>query len=405
MTHRFEFHDDDTPVTKIKVIGVGGAGGNAITRMIEAKVGGVEFIATNTDLQVLKSNQAPIKIQIGKRITKGLGAGGNPEIGRMAASEDREQLSAALEGAHMVFITAGMGGGTGTGAAPIVAEIAKEMGALTVAVVTRPFNFEGARRSRQAEEGIRVLREKVDTLITIPNQRLLSVVDVNTSIIDAFRLADDVLRQGVQGISDIILAEGIVNADFNDVRSVMFEMGDALMGIGQATGDNKAVTAAQQAIASPLLEDISIEGAKGILVHVTGGKELTLNELNEALSIITDSASEDANIFWGQVIDENYTNTVKITVIATGISREAHAVKKTVHQFPTVIGTQKVLEKQKVAKTDFVIHRPAIRAASTVQSEQRQTVITPSETGLSGYASDDWEVPAFMRRQEQVKAE
>lgn len=301
----------------IKVIGVGGGGNNAVNRMIAAGLNGVEFISVNTDAQALMHSQAPYRIQIGEKLTKGLGAGANPEIGEKAAQESREEIIAALRGADMVFVTAGMGGGTGTGAAPIVAECAKEVGALTVGVVTKPFSFEGRRRQGQAEIGTAKLKEKVDTLITIPNDRLLQVADKRTSMIDAFRIADDVLRQGVQGISDLIAVPGLINLDFADVKTIMTDTGSALMGIGYGSGDNRAVTAAEAAIKSPLLET-SIEGAKGVLLNITGGPSLGLLEVNEAAAIISDAVDPEANIIFGAVIDEEFQDEVRVTVIATG---------------------------------------------------------------------------------------
>jgi len=301
----------------IKVIGVGGGGNNAVNRMIAAGLNGVEFISVNTDAQALMHSQAPYRIQIGEKLTKGLGAGANPEIGESAAQESREEIVKALRGADMVFVTAGMGGGTGTGAAPIVAECAKEVGALTVGVVTKPFSFEGRRRQGQAELGTAKLKEKVDTLITIPNDRLLQVADKRTSMIDAFRIADDVLRQGVQGISDLIAVPGLINLDFADVKTIMTDTGSALMGIGYGSGDNRAVTAAEAAIKSPLLET-SIEGAKGVLLNITGGPSLGLLEVNEAAAIISDAVDPEANIIFGAVIDEALQDEVRVTVIATG---------------------------------------------------------------------------------------
>lgn len=301
----------------IKVVGVGGGGNNAVNRMISAGLKGVHFISINTDAQALSMCHAPQKIQIGERLTKGLGAGANPEIGQKAAEESRDSILEALKGSDMVFITAGMGGGTGTGAAPIVAEAAKEAGALAVGVVTRPFSFEGRRRTSVADKGIANLRSKVDTLITIPNDRLLQVVEKKTSILEAFRIADDVLRQGVQGISDLIAVPGLINLDFADVRTIMLETGSALMGIGVASGENRAAQAARMAISSPLLET-SIEGAKGVLLNITGGADLGLFEVNEAAEIIAQAADPEANIIFGAVIDENLKDEIRVTVIATG---------------------------------------------------------------------------------------
>ncbi|NLW45537.1 MAG: cell division protein FtsZ [Syntrophomonadaceae bacterium] len=310
----------------IKVIGVGGGGNNAVNRMIEADLRGVEFIAANTDSQDLKLSKAEVKIQMGEKLTKGLGAGANPEIGKKAAEESREEIKKALQGADMVFITAGMGGGTGTGGAPVIAEIAKELGALTVGVVTRPFMFEGRKRSSQAEQGVAELKAKVDSLITIPNDRLLQVVDKHTSINDAFRIADDVLRQGVQGISDLIAVPALINCDFADVRTIMQETGTALMGIGVGRGENRAVEAARAAISSPLLET-SIDGARGVLFNITGDSKLTLYEINEAAEIISQAADPDANIIFGVMIDDNLEDEVRVTVIATGFDgkkKESH---------------------------------------------------------------------------------
>jgi cell division protein FtsZ len=312
-----EFDMDLDQFAAIKVIGVGGGGNNAVNRMIQAGLKGVEFISVNTDGQALILSHAPYRIQIGEKLTKGLGAGANPEIGEKAAEESREDIMKALKGADMVFVTAGMGGGTGTGAAPVVAECAKEIGALTVGVVTKPFTFEGRRRQSQAERGIAKLKEKVDTLITIPNDRLMQVVDKRTPIVEAFRIADDVLRQGVQGISDLIAVPGLINLDFADVKTIMQDTGSALMGIGVATGDNRAMAAAEAAIKSPLLET-SIEGARGVLLNITGGSSLGLFEVNEAAEIIAKAADPEANIIFGAVIDENLSDEVRVTVIATG---------------------------------------------------------------------------------------
>lgn len=314
---------------QIKVIGVGGGGNNAVNRMIAAGLKGVDFISVNTDAQALELTRAGTKLQIGAKLTKGLGSGGNPEIGRQAAEESREEIETVLKGADMVFITAGMGGGTGTGAAPIIAEIAKNIGALTVGVVTKPFTFEGRRRIVQAEKGIESLKEKVDTLIVIPNDKLLQVVDKRTPLIEAFRIADDVLRQGVQGISDLIAIPGLINLDFADVRTVMAETGSALMGVGYAGGDNSAVEAAKNAIYSPLLET-SIDGARNILINVTGGSNLSLFEIHEAAEIVAEAADPDANIIFGAVIDESFKDEARVTVIATGFDKKATLKKEEV---------------------------------------------------------------------------
>lgn len=323
----------DEPPTSgavIKVVGVGGGGGNAVNHMIDARIEGIQFLVANTDLQALKRSHAPVKLQIGAKLTKGLGAGANPEIGRDAALEDTEKIIEALEGADMVFVTVGLGGGTGTGAAPIIASLAAELGALTVAVVTKPFPFEGRHRLRQAEAGLEELRSVVDTLITIPNERLLQTVDRKTALGNAFRLADDVLRQAVQGISDLITVPGFINVDFADVKAIMKGMGIALMGTGCASGENRALEATQSAISSPLLEEASIEGAKGVLVNITGGQDLTLFEVDEAMRLIHDAADPDANIIFGTVPDDRMENEMKITVIATGFDREYAALSERV---------------------------------------------------------------------------
>jgi cell division protein FtsZ len=303
---------------KIKVIGIGGGGGNAVNTMIAYSLQGVDFIAANTDTQALGASSSPIKIQLGSEVTKGLGAGANPDIGKMAAMETKELLRQHIEGADMVFITAGLGGGTGTGGAPIVAELAKEAGALTVAVVTKPFQFEGKQRNMHAEEGVAELRCTVDTLIVVPNQRLLSLGGRNLSLLDAFKKADDILYHAVKGISDLIIVPGLINLDFADVKNIMSRMGMALMGTGSASGENRAVEAAQKAISSPLLEDNTIQGAHGVLLNITGGPDMTLHEINEASSLIQKEAHEDANIIFGTVIDKNMGDEIRITVIATG---------------------------------------------------------------------------------------
>jgi cell division protein FtsZ len=314
---RIQYHDEPVRGARIKVIGVGGGGGNAVNRMIQARMEGVEFIAANTDVQALKLSQAPVKLQLGVRLTSGLGAGANPDVGRRAALEDSEKIIEALEGADMVFVTAGLGGGTGTGAAPVIASLASEMGILTVAVITRPFAFEGKRRLQQAERGMKELIESVDTMIVIPNEKLL-VVAQDAGFFESFRIADDVLRQGVQGISDIITISGIINRDFADVKTTMAGMGHAVMGTAVRSGNRRAVEAAQAAMASPLLEAGAIDGARGILINITGSSSLKLSEVNEASSLIQSAAHEDANIIFGAVLDEHMGDEVKITVIATG---------------------------------------------------------------------------------------
>jgi len=368
----------------IKVIGVGGGGGNAINTMIESNIQGVEFMAANTDRQALANNLAPGKIQLGQNLTRGLGAGANPEVGREAALEDREQIAEALEGAQMVFITAGMGGGTGTGAAPVIASIARSLGALTVGVVTKPFFFEGNRRRRHAEAGILALREEVDTLITVPNQRLLAITESSTSMLHAFKCVDAVLLNAVQGISDLITFHGIVNVDFADVRTIMTDQGMALMGTGRARGERRAVEAATQAVSSPLLEDVSIEGATGILINVTGGAAMTLHEIHEASSLIQEAADEDANIIFGSVIDESMGDELKVTVIATGFDRaEKKAeeprclpMQKDKNDIPTIIRNR--WDNERFAK---VRQSPG----------EQQSLFDAS-------AEDRYDTPAFLRR-------
>jgi len=331
-------------LARIHVVGVGGGGCSAINRMIRSKLRGVEFIAINTDAQTLAHCEAPIKVQIGKETTRGLGSGKDPEIGRRSIEENKEEVYESLKGADMTFITYGAGGGTGTGAGPMVAEIAKELGSLTVAVVTKPFSFEGKKRMKVAELGIEELKDKVDTLITIPNDRLLQVIDKKTTLYDAFSIVDDVLRQGVQGISDLITLHGIINVDFADVRSILSDAGSALMGIGRATGDNRAIEAARAAIDSPLLE-LSIEGAKGILFNITGGPDLGMYEIDEAAKAITEAADPDANIIFGSIIDEAMSGEVKVTVIATGFDTEDKKKKK----------TEEIMEKEKEEEEELEV--------------------------------------------------
>jgi cell division protein FtsZ len=318
MNIRFAFDEGPIDGARIKVVGIGGGGGNAVNRMIEAGIEGIEFISANTDLQALRTSLAPIKLQLGCRLTKGLGAGANPEVGRQAALEDTERIIELVDGADMVFITAGLGGGTGTGAAPIIASLASELSALTVAVVTKPFNFEGRRRMAQAEAGLSELKDAVDTVITIPNERLLQTVEAGTTLQEAFKIADDILRQAVQGISDLITVTGVINLDFADVKTIMTGMGMALMGTGVASGENRAVVAAQKAISSPLLEETSIQGAKGVLINITGSHSMTLQEVSQATQLIQESADSEANIIFGSVFDDSMDDKIKITVIATG---------------------------------------------------------------------------------------
>jgi cell division protein FtsZ len=372
----------------IKVIGVGGGGSNAVNRMIAADVQGVEFIVVNTDLQALKMSNAPVKIQIGQKLTSGLGAGANPEVGRKAALEDTEKIIETLEGADMVFVTAGLGGGTGTGAAPILASLAAELGALTVAVVTKPFGFEGKKRRMQAEEGLAELKECVDTVITIPNERLLQTVQRGTSLQDAFRIADDILRQGVQGISDIIQIPGIVNVDFADVKAIMQGMGMALMGTGTARGENRAVEAAQKAISSPLLEEASIQGARGVLMNITGSGQLGMHEVDEAAKIIQRAADEEANIIFGTVLDEDMSDEVKITVIATGFDKkDARPVYE--------VATSKVEARVSEVRPELVPLAQAAKANGSSVVVPMQETLSPSS---SVFNKNDLEVPAFLRR-------
>jgi len=318
----FELDDAPQAAAKIKVIGLGGGGGNAVSRMMAAQFTGVDFIVANTDMQALRSSPAPVKVQLGAKLTQGLGAGSNPDVGRNAALEDPETITRLLEGGDMVFITAGLGGGTGTGSAPIVASLARDLGILTIAVVTKPFTFEGRKRMLQAEAGLEALRTVVDTLITIPNQRLLSVVDRGTPLLEAFRVADSVLQQAVQGISDLILVPGLVNLDFADVRTIMSGMGMAMMGTGVGRGANRALDAAQKAVASPLLDDTSIEGARGILINFTGGHDLSIHEVEEGARIVQEAAHEEANIIFGAVLDPSLEDEVRMTVIATGFTEK-----------------------------------------------------------------------------------
>jgi cell division protein FtsZ len=322
---RLQLDDEGCAGARIKVVGVGGGGSNAVNRMVQAGFDGVEFVVANTDLQALRANHATVKLQIGSKLTKGLGAGADPNVGRQAALEDTDKIIQALDGADMIFVTTGLGGGTGTGAAPVIASLASELGALTVAVVTKPFKFEGKKRQIQAERGLEALRDCVDTIITIPNERLLTIIDRTTSMTDAFATADDVLRQAIQGISDLILVPGLINLDFADVKTIMSGMGLAMMGTGVAEGPDRAIEAARRAISSPLLEGASVNGARGVIINVTGGPDLSLVEVSEASSIVQEAADEDANIIFGAVIDPSLKGKVKITVIATGFGAEANA--------------------------------------------------------------------------------
>lgn len=372
---------------KIRVLGVGGGGGNAINSMIrDGSIKGVEFISINTDAQALLKSEAPTKVQIGENITRGLGSGGNPEIGEKAAQESREKIKEMIEGSDMIFVTCGMGGGTGTGATPIIAEVAKEVGALTVGVVTKPFMFEGTRRMVQAEEGIEQLKGKVDTLIVIPNQRILEVVDKKLSLLEAFRIADSVLTQGVQGISDLITVAGLINVDFADVKSVMSDAGSALMGTGQGTGENRAQIAARQATSSPLLE-VSMEGARGVLFNITGGQDLTMAEVDEASKIISAAADPDANIIFGATIDENMHDVLRITVIATGFDEE----RKRLQQF--------VERKDQAAQNISSYNISSGFNSNPLQNNTNsQTNSTQPPQQKEEDEEDIFDIPAFLRQ-------
>jgi cell division protein FtsZ len=383
----FKLEEEKPLATVIKVVGVGGAGTNAVNRMIATGMEGVEFIVVNTDAQQLRDSLATVKIQIGTKLTRGLGAGADPNVGREAANEDRDKIHKALKAGDMVFITAGMGGGTGTGAAPIVAEVAKENSALVVGVVTKPFKVEGKKRACQADQGIANLKEKVDTLITIHNDLLLKIIDRRTPIEDAFKLADDILRQGVQGIADLIMVTGLVNVDFADVRTVMRETGDALMGVGIGSGENKALEATQQAINSPLLEETSIEGAKAVLINIAGGNDLSLHEVNEVTDIITRQVDPDANIIFGTTIDPALSDRVRVTVIATGFDRRKNMLSRAPGtQTDPRNGTSLTLIEGK-SKTEKKV--PASLQTFSLDYERKR-----SRDGLT----EDLDIPAFLRR-------
>lgn len=374
---------DSARIAKIKVIGVGGGGGNAVSSMVESgQIGGVEFITVNTDAQVLLSNTVPTKVQIGEKLTKGLGVGGNPEIGTQAAEESIEKLKELIVGSDMVFVTAGMGGGTGTGAAPVIARLAKETGALTVAIVTKPFTFEGTRRTLLAEEGIEKLRKEVDTLIVIPNQRIMDVVDRKVTLLEAFKVADSVLGQAVAGIAEIITTPGLVNVDFADVKAIMSDAGSALLGIGHGVGENRAQMAARAAVASPLL-DLSIEGAKGILFNISGGPDLTMFEVDEAARIITGAADPDAMVIFGSVVKEGFSDQIRITVIATGFDETRSRIAQMVRpQPPTMQG---------------VVSDSPTKEAEKQQLDEDEAM---SEDGKDkkSFGEDDFDIPAFLRK-------
>ena len=396
----FSFQEDVLLPVRIKVIGIGGAGCNAVNTMIAAGLARVDFIASNTDLQALDRSLASFKIQLGPERTRGLGAGAKPEVGKEAALESKEHIRECLEGADMVFVTAGMGGGTGTGAAPIVASIAREMGILTVGVVTKPFQYEGQRRHKHAEEGIRELRRHVDTLLVIPNQRLLGIVDKSTSLLDAFKVADDVLRQAIQGIADVITTTGHVNVDFADVRTVMSHTGRAVMGMGVSRGPNRAIEAAQKAICSPLLEEGSVEGARGVLLNITGGPNMSLHEIEEAASIIQQTADAEANIIVGQVINPDMGEDLIITVIATGFEPEAEAVVP-------ASGVDRVMARSmaKPAQTMLAGVGSTSQAERPFQDLDRPTFLRRMSDARESVeraalaAEDEWDVPTFLRKQ------
>ena len=390
-----EFDENKNLAARVKVIGIGGGGNNALNTMISFQLTGVEFIAANTDAQALAANLAPIKLQLGASLTKGLGAGANPEIGRKAALEDVDKIREVLKGADMVFITAGLGGGTGTGGAPVIAEAAREVGALTVAIVTKPFHFEGRKRMKQAEEGLANLRMVADALITIPNQRLLSISGKSMTLLEAFKKADEILYHAAKGISDIIVGQGIINLDFADVRTIMSETGMALMGTGIAAGENRSIEAAQRAISSPLLEDISIEGARGLLINITGGPNMTLNEINEATTLVQNEAHEDANIIWGMVIDKAMQEELRVTVIATGFGRTE---EKTASRFkriaPISISVRDSVRDSLRENRDL----PAfMRRVKVNERFDEVNLVEPPDFSLED--EDRFDIPTFLRKQ------
>jgi len=385
----FEIEEDVRRVAKIKIIGVGGGGCNAINTMISSNLEGVEFIAANTDLQALTNSLSTVKIQLGAQLTKGLGAGANPEIGRNATLEDTDKIREELSGADMIFITAGLGGGTGTGAAPIIADIAKELGALTVAVVTKPFLFEGKRRQLVAEKGLQELKQSVDTLIAIPNQRLLSISDRNISLLGSFKKADEVLLHASKSISDLITIPGLINLDFADVKTIMSEMGMAFMGMGVASGENKAIEATHKAISSPLLEDISISGARGLLINISGGENLTLHEVNDASTLIQEEADDEANIIFGAVIDSRMEDEIRITVIATGFGTRD---EQRIDNFKkTVVPPLEPVEEQDVPaflRSDFENDEPEVTKIGTI---------------VSNFVTDEYDIPTFLRNSDDLE--
>lgn len=402
-----EFDENKNLAAKVRIIGIGGGGNNALNTMISCQLSGVEFIAANTDAQALAANMAPIKLQLGENLTKGLGAGANPEIGRKAALEDVEKIREALRGSDMVFITAGLGGGTGTGGGPVIAEVAREMGALTVAIVTKPFHFEGKKRMKQAEEGLANLKMTADALITIPNQRLLSICGKNMTLLEAFKKADEILYHAAKGISDIIVGAGIINLDFADVRTIMSETGMALMGTGIASGENRSIEAAQRAISSPLLEDISIEGARGLLINITGGENMTLSEINEATSLIQKEAHEDANIIWGMVIDPEMKEEIRVTVIATGFGKveEKRFEKSNLNRFKRIYTPSFAYKEQdrEIPPFSFTMkekHQDILTPIRRYKATERYDELKLDETyDLPAEDQDRFDIPTFLRKQ------
>ncbi len=401
-----EFDENKNMAAKVKIIGIGGGGNNALNTMISSHLTGVEFVAANTDAQALAANLAPMKFQLGASLTKGLGAGANPEVGRKAALEDVEMIREILKGADMVFITAGLGGGTGTGGAPVIAEVAREMGALTVAIVTKPFHFEGKKRAKQAEEGLANLRMTADALITIPNQRLLSISGKNMTLLETFKKADEILYHAAKGISDIIVGHGIINLDFADVRAVMSETGLAMMGTGIASGENRSMEAAQKAISSPLLEDISIEGARGLLINITGGENMTLSEINEATSLIQKEAHEDANVIWGMVIDPSMKEDIRITVIATGFGKPVEKkvdkpVPSGIKRFPQIPGFKdrsKEIPPFSISVKEGNRETPAfMRRVKANERFDELKLDSPSDFTVED--EDRFDIPTFLRKQ------
>ncbi len=390
-------YDQSKQTAKIRVVGVGGAGCNAINTMIAAALDRVNFVAANTDIQALAASHAATKIQMGETLTKGLGAGANPEVGRQAALESKDEIAHALEGADMVFVTAGMGGGTGTGAAPVIADIARSLGSLTVAVVTKPFQFEGNKRRKQAEAGLIELKAAVDTLITIPNQRLLGLGGQSMPLLETFKLADEVLLNAVQGISDLIQYHGYINVDFADVKTIMSDRGHALMGTGRASGEKRAVTAMQQAISSPLLEDVQIDGATGLLINITGGRDMTLQEVNEALTLVHDAADEEAEIIFGSLIDDNVADEVKITIIATGFQHRGAEVRRAA-PVATHLPTRQAAP---APAAEPAVHGP-VRAPRATSPDPRPLAPTrPVKEPSLPLDEDQFDIPTFLRRQGQ----